>query len=144
MRVQVRAIRIPYRWPVRRNVDFHEPGRGGAERGFTLVELLCAIVLVGILSGLAILGIGSLPDAASTNACVVSAGAAKTASAVYFANTHGTYPTRWADITTPSPPLYVLADGVTINSRKRKELDGDGWTLTMRGGGATEPTFTCG
>ena len=30
------------------------------------------------------------------------------------------------------------------NSRKRKELDGDGWALTMRGGGATEPNFTCG
>ena len=127
-----------------RSVDLHGTGSGGAEQGFTLVELLVAVVLVGILSGVAILSIESLPDSARTNACVASAGAAKTASAVYFANTHGTYPTRWSDMTTASPPLYGLANGVTINRHRRKELDGDGWKLTMRGGGATEPTFSCG
>jgi prepilin-type N-terminal cleavage/methylation domain-containing protein len=124
-------------------MDVQEPGRAGGAPGFTLPELLCAIVLVGLLSGAAILDIGSLPHTASTNACVVSARAAAIASAVYFVNTHGTYPTRWANLTTSSPPLYVLQNGVTVNRRKPKELDGDGWKLTMRGGGATETTFRC-
>ena len=124
-------------------MDSQEPGRERAAPGFTLPELVCAIVLVGLLSGAAILDIGSLPHTASTHACVASVEAAKIASAAYFVNTHGTYPTRWANLTTPSPPLYVLPSGVSINRRKPKELDGNGWTLTMRGGGATETTFRC-
>ena len=110
--------------------------------GFTLIELIIAITVVGILSGVALVGIAGLTDTASTHACAASTDAAITSSSIFFTN-KGTYPTRWSEMTTTDPPVFVLHENVTINPTKPKELDGKGWTLTIAGGGATPPTFGC-
>jgi prepilin-type N-terminal cleavage/methylation domain-containing protein len=113
------------------------------EQGFTLTELIFAVVVVGILSAVAVVGIAGLTHKASTSVCTTSAQAATIASVAYYSDTHGIYPTRWSNLTTASPPVFLLAHGVTINTGVPTELDGDGWKLVMTGGGTTEPNFAC-
>jgi prepilin-type N-terminal cleavage/methylation domain-containing protein len=105
--------------------------------GFTLVEILIAIVLVGILSAVVVVGVGTLTDQGNDSACTASLDASKAASVVYFAQ-NGAYPTTFtamvaADALEP-PTDVTVADGT---------LTADGWTLTIAGGGASKPTFTC-
>lgn len=76
------------------------------------------------------------------NACRASADAAGSASTLYFASS-GSYPVKWSDLTASNPPMYKLATHVVVNGGNPTELDGDGWKLTMAGGGVSEPTFTC-
>jgi prepilin-type N-terminal cleavage/methylation domain-containing protein len=113
------------------------------DQGFTLIEILIAIVVVGILSSVALVGIAGLTNTARKGACAASADAAKTASDAYYANNNRRFPTRWSNMTTATPPIYILANGVTINGGIPTELDGKGWKLTMTGGGTTEAAFTC-
>ena len=90
-------------------------------------------------------GSGASPSSGSALvACRASADAARAASAVYYANTTGTFPTKWSDLTASNPPLFPLADRVVVNVANPAELDGRGWKLVMTGGGTTQPTFTCG
>src|SRR6185437_2728418 len=97
---------------------------------------------VGILSGVALVGIAGLTENASTHACATSADAATTASAAYYAKT-GAYATRWSDLTGTTPPVFEVQHDVAINAAAPKELDGKGWKLTIAGGGTTPPTFEC-
>lgn len=122
------------------------------DEGFTLVEILVAIVLVGILSAVAILGINGLTRSGSNSACSASADAAKAASLVYYANTAGTYPTAVSQLTVAqgaNPPLLVLPSQAAIVGAAATSLiirQGTAWTMTMNlpaAGSTAGPTFTC-
>lgn len=123
------------------NTTKHTPG--GARRrddGFTMVEILIAIVLVGILSAVVVVGVGTLTDQGEESACTASLDASKAGSVVYFAQ-NATYPTdfdQMADAGALDVPTGVAAD-----PDDETVLRGDGWTLTMSGGGATKPLFAC-
>jgi prepilin-type N-terminal cleavage/methylation domain-containing protein len=112
-----------------------QPDRDG---GFTLVEILIAIVLVGILSAVVVVGVGTLTDQGNDSACTASLDASKAGAVVYFAQ-NGSYPDEFTDMTAASalePPTDV-----TVNPNT---LEAEGWTLTIAGGGAaSKPTFTC-
>jgi len=107
------------------------------DKGFTLIEVLIAIVVVGILSAVVIIGIGALTDKGSSSACQASADAAKAAATVHYANT-GAYPATLAEMTTSSPAELELPSGVTAVGMA---TSGATWTLTMTAG--TPPTFAC-
>ena len=62
------------------------------DKGFTLIEILIAIVLIGILSAVAVVGISNLVSKGGSSACVASKDASTAASAVYFAANNNTYP----------------------------------------------------
>jgi hypothetical protein len=43
-------------------------------------------------------------------------------------------------MTTGSAPVLAAGDGTTVTA---DAITGKGWKLTMKGGGATAPTFSC-
>ena len=90
--------------------------------------------------GGASVGLGRVAQVAAAAACDAEAGAATSASSVYFANRGGKYPTKWSNLTTAS---FVLPAHVVVNPSNPAELDGNGWKLTMSGGGTTAPAFAC-
>jgi prepilin-type N-terminal cleavage/methylation domain-containing protein len=115
--------------------------RSTNDEGFTLVEIVIAIVLVGILSAVAVVGIGSLTSKGSQSACKASMDAAKAASVVHFAS-NATYPTSLTQMTTGASPALTLPDGVTIDvTGLHTVMAGNNWTLTMTVG--PPPTFAC-
>ena len=85
-------------------------------------------------------GLGGVGQMAAAAACHAEAGAATSASSVYFASSGGRYPTKWSNLTTAS---LVLPTHVVVNPSNPAELDGNGWKLTMSGGGTTAPAFAC-
>jgi hypothetical protein len=84
--------------------------------------------------------------------CKSTKSAAIAASAVFYANTNCKYPTTFTDLTDPKNPLLELNDrpdpmaspalSAELISPRTIKNDG-GWTLTMAGGGNTQPTFEC-
>ncbi len=126
------------------------------DKGFTLVEILIAIVLVGILSAVAVVGISSLVSKGSTSACSATTDAAKAASAVYFATNANTYPVSFTQLTDPTKgSALTLPSGVAINTGVADSNptatpvgmqvhSGTSWYATMTVGTATTPpTFVC-
>ncbi len=107
------------------------------DSGFTLIEVLIAIVVVGILSAVVIIGIGALTNKGNGSACQASADAAKAAATVHYANT-GSYPAALYDMTVTSPKELELPSGVTVAANVTA---GATWTLTMTPG--TPPAFAC-
>lgn len=121
------------------------------DKGFTLIEILIAIVLVGILSAVAVVGISSLVSKGGKSACTATADAGKAGSAVYFAN-FATYPADFHALTVDAVngPAMTLPAGVTgpgtdpVAAGTVSVHSGTTWTLTMTPGTATvAPTFTC-
>ncbi len=112
------------------------------ERGFTLVEIITAVVLIGILSVAVVLGISNLTSKGGTAACTTSLDAARTGSNVYFAGAN-VFPTTLLQMTSAAAPSVQLASGVTLDPTGMRAI-GNGWTLTMTPGvGAAAPTFAC-
>jgi prepilin-type N-terminal cleavage/methylation domain-containing protein len=62
------------------------------EQGFTLVELLIVIVILGILAGIVVFAVGNLTSNAKTNACATEKSSVTTAAEAYKAQM-GVYPT---------------------------------------------------
>lgn len=114
--------------------------RSDRDRGFTLVEILIAIVLVGILSAVVVVGVSNLTSKGSTSACKASLDASKAGAVVYFANT-GAYPADFTSMVSVDPPALTLPTDVTMPTPL--SLKGSGWTLTMTAVTGKPPTFVC-
>lgn len=124
-------------------------GQRWGDRGFTLVEILIAIVLVGILSAVVVVGISSLTSEGSKSACTASLDASKAGSVVYYASHVNTYPPSFTQLTSGTsslPAALTLSSGVVIDPANNHRLtQGSAWTLTMTDGASptVAPTFAC-
>jgi type IV pilus assembly protein PilA len=134
-------------------------GRYHDDDGFTLIEILIAIVLIGILSAVAVVGISNLVSKGGTSACGATKDAATAASAVYFTSqSPNTYPATLAILAAPTTGSLTLPNGVTVNpaavtapaapqiaALANMQTTGASWWLTMTSAGTstTAPVFAC-
>jgi prepilin-type N-terminal cleavage/methylation domain-containing protein len=107
------------------------------DRGFTLIELVIAIAVVGILSAVAIVGLAGLLGKSRTASCDATADSSSAAAAVHVAN-FSNYPGNFTQMI--SAGELALPRGVTDGG---STLNGKGWTLTFNAPvGNAPPTFT--
>ena len=65
---------------------------GKKDKGFTLVELLIVIVILGILATVTVFAVRGITDKGQENSCDVELRSIETATEAYFANTGGDAP----------------------------------------------------
>ena len=108
------------------------------EKGFTLVELLIVVVILGILAGIVVFAVGNLTDNAKNNACKADAASVETAAEAYKANSSTlAYPTQMSDLTgangslksTPKAYDGAVVAGQTPAADKFRVTWGSGFAL---------------
>ena len=68
----------------------HHNGEGG----FTLVELLVVIVILGVLAGVVVFAVGGISNNSVKSACAADVATIQTAEDAYFAQNNVTYPSN--------------------------------------------------
>ena len=90
------------------------------DKGFTLVELLIVIVILGILATVTVFAVRGITERSQDNACSVELRALATATEAYYVDNNQTFPAAgdWAALndyvkSTPDDTVWTLAaDGV--------------------------------
>jgi prepilin-type N-terminal cleavage/methylation domain-containing protein len=90
---------------VRSRINFTD--KNLIERGFTLVELLVVIVILGILAAVVVFAVGGITNKGKTSACTIEVRTINTALQANYANT-GTYPAAGVPPTVVQPMLDAL------------------------------------
>ena len=87
------------------------------DKGFTLVELLIVIVILGILATVTVFAVRGITERSQDNACSVELRALATATEAYYVDNDQTWPASFADLSdyvksTPDDTVWTLgADG---------------------------------
>ncbi len=98
-----------------------------AQKGFTLVELLVVISILGILAAVVVFAVGGISDRGQTSACKEDGRTLRTAVEVYRAQNGGTTVPTMANLTSGG----LLSQASTLYT-----ISYSGTTLTLTGVGA--------
>ena len=90
------------------------------EDGFTLVELLIVIVVLGVLAGIVVFGVGKFKEDATASACNADVKTAQTASDAYIAK-----------IGSPAPNVAKLVTDKYLKTTPKTTLTYDDATGTV-------------
>jgi len=103
-------------------------------KGFTLVELLIVIIVIGILAGAMMLASGSATDSAKASALISELRAAKAGGYIFVADLVGKSWTDIADYWTGIPGASFVSFDFMDNEDKLQELDFQAPLVTVTGG----------
>ena len=78
---------------------------GKAKRGFTLIELMIVVAIIGILAAIAIPKFAALIRKSNEGATKGNLGAIRSALSIYYGDMEGTYPTNMSSLTVSSKYL---------------------------------------
>ncbi|MER7002912.1 prepilin-type N-terminal cleavage/methylation domain-containing protein [Dactylosporangium sp. NPDC000555] len=106
------------------------------ESGFTLVELLIVIVILGILAGIVVFAVGAFNDRGEKAACKADKKTVEVAVEAYRAQT-GTYPAAggWEVLTSPSDAAKRYL--------KEEPATNDKYKITLGANGEVTATGAC-
>lgn len=105
------------------------------EQGFTLVELLIVIVIMGILAGIVVFAVGNLTDTANKNSCITESDTVRTSVAAYKAANANAIP-DWSELTDATSGTL---DGSSVKFRDTTGTPGaNEWYYNETTGAVTE------
>ena len=78
--------------------------RANLDNGFTLIELLVVIIIIGILAGIAVIGVSGAQNAAVKKACIANATQLTKGIRAYYAS-NGTFPTMTSSVASATTAL---------------------------------------
>ena len=104
------------------------------DRGFTIVELLVVIVVIGILAAITIVSYTGITQKANTTKAQANAQSVQSVAEVIAADSSGIYPSTFANFTTGSDTTKLPA-GITVIDDVNDTLDSSN--------GATTVTWEC-
>lgn len=106
--------------------------RPDTPRGFTLIELMVVVVVIGTLAAMAIPKFAAAVRKANEGSTLANLGAIRSALTIYYADNEGTYPADLLDLFRPgsryldrSMSVYTTAHGLNRSVDYVASIDGD-------------------